>query len=72
MFHDYEVTVTVGPGGRVEVVVPEAAPGSKVRVSVREANDAEWLARLAAGTLRGPSLPDDVLSRESIYAADTL
>ena len=70
MFHDYEATVTVGAGGRVELVVPHAPPGAKVRVAVREDDADGWAARLAAGTLRGPSLPDDALRREAIYSDD--
>lgn len=69
MFHDYEATVTVGAGGRIELVVPDAPPGSRVRVAVREDVN-EWAARLGAGTLRGPSLPDEALRRESIYSED--
>lgn len=69
MFHDYEVVVTVGAGGRVELTLPDAVPGTRVRVAVREPDD-DWAARLGAGTLRGPDLPDDALRRESIYADD--
>ena len=69
MFHDYETVVTVGAGGRVELTLPDAEPGTRVRVAVRESDDA-WAARLGAGTLRGPDLPDDALRRENIYADD--
>ena len=70
MFLEYEAAVTVGAGGRIEFVLPDALPGSTVLVAVREDTSA-WAARLAAGTLRGPSLADDVLRRESIYADDS-
>ena len=70
MFRDYEATVTVGAGGRIEFVLPDAPQGARVHVAVREDPDA-WASRLAAGTLRGPSLPDDVVRRESIYTDDS-
>lgn len=69
MFHDYEATVTVGTGGRVELTLPDAVAGTLVRVAVRESDHA-WAARLGAGTLRGPDLSDEALRRESIYADD--
>ena len=64
MFHDYETVVTVGAGGRVELILPDAEPGTRVRIAVREPDD-DWAARLGAGALRGPSLPDDAQRRES-------
>jgi hypothetical protein len=70
MFRYYEATVTVGAGGQIEFVLPDAPQGARVHVAVREDPDA-WAARLAAGTLIGPSLPDDVVRRESIYADDS-
>lgn len=69
MFHDYEAMVTVGPGGRIELTLPDASPGVQVHVAVREP-DAQWAQRLREGTLRGPSLSDETLGRESIYAED--
>lgn len=71
MFHDYEAIITVGAGGRVELVVPDLPFGAKVRVAVREDSD-DWAARVGAGTLRAPSLPDEALRREDIYADDAL
>ncbi len=70
MLQEYEATVMVVPGGRVELVAPDAPPGSRVRAAVRRVDDAGWLGRLAAASLRGPSLPDEALRRESIYADD--
>ena len=71
MFRDYEATVTVGSDGKVELVLPEAKPGTRVHVAVREDNE-DWAARLAAGTLRAPSLPDEAIRREAIYTDETL
>lgn len=69
MFHDYEATVTVGADGRVELILPDTAPGTRVHIAVREPDDV-WAERLGAGTLRAPSLPDEALRRESLYADD--
>ncbi|CAN5411384.1 hypothetical protein BH11ARM2_BH11ARM2_35580 [soil metagenome] len=69
MFHSYEATVTVGAGGRVELILPDALTGARVRVAIREDSD-DWAARLGAGTLRALSLPDEALRREAIYADD--
>ena len=69
MFHDYETVVTVGAGGRVELTLPDAEPGSRVRVAVRESAE-NWAARLGAGTLRGPSLSDEALRLDNLYADD--
>lgn len=71
MFHGYDATVTVGADGRVEFIIPEATPGSRVHVFVREESDEEWVKRLSAGTLHGPSLKTEHLTREAIYAEDS-
>ena len=67
MFQNFEATVTVGLGGRVELIVPDAPHGAKVRVAVREDDADDWTSRLAAGTLRAPSLPDAAVRRDAIY-----
>ena len=68
MINDFEATVTVGVGGRVELVVPNALFGTKIHVAVRVAESDDWESRLAAGTLRGPSLPDEAVRRDSLYS----
>jgi hypothetical protein len=65
MFKDFETTVTVGIGGRVELIVPDAPIGAKVRIAVRD--DDDWASRLASGTLRAPSLPDHAIRRDAVY-----